>query len=473
MDHRPPCRIGMIAVIAAVIAAFALPAQAQNALQQVERQLEMIRRETKLYVNPDVPADQRLLIDYGGSFASNFAIIDDNTAHSHTLREQVLTGYLRLDLDGVHQVFVRASTRYRDWNGGDAFDTHGDDWIGPDIERFTYRFDLQKYLAKYENKVVDYNVAVEVGRQLVHWGNGLTLSEELDAIVTTLSYQKWSLDVLAGRTRGDIFDFDASRPEANRDTKRWMYGGKLTYDYSWKHRPYGYVLYQHDSNDDPAGVIGTADYEYESWYIGFGSEGSITDRLLYAVEGVYQGGESASNVFAATQTREPIEAWAIDGRLDYIMDKPFPTRLSGEILLASGDSDRGHTSNTALGNGSGTEDTAFNGFGLINTGLAFAPDPSNLMMLRLGASANPISGKRVQTGTNVYFYGKMNENGNVGEVTDSDERYLGSAIDLYANWQITSDLGLNVRYGVFFPGDAVIINKDPRQFLFTSLVLAF
>lgn len=462
----------MLAVIAVVLPA--AHAQ-QNQLAQVERQLEQIRREQRLYVNPDVPADQRLLIDYGGSLASNFVIIDDTDSKSHTLREQVLTGYARLDLDGVHQFFIRASTAYRDWNTGDSFDGHGDDMIGPELDRATYRFDLQRYLSRYEDKVVDYNVAVEIGRQLVHWGNGLTLSEELDAVVTTLSYNKWSMDVLAGRTRPDIFDFDDSRPEADDDTKRWLFGGKLKYDYSWKHRPYGYLLVQRDHNDDSTA---TTDYEYNSWYIGLGSEGSLTDRLVYAVEAVYQGGESTSafNGLGA-QTEEDISAWAFDARLDYLLSDPLPIRLSGELLLASGDSDRGDTSDTIGGNASGTDDNAFNALGLVNTGLAFAPDPSNLMMLRLGASGNPLSGTRLQTGANLYFYGKMNRSGQINEGTKSGERYLGSAVDLYANYQITSDLGLNVRYGVFFPGDAIDSavggESDERHFLFTSLVFAF
>ena len=48
------------------------------------------------------------------------------------------------------------------------------------------------------------------------------------------------------------------------------------------------------------------------------------------------------------------------------------------------------TSSTFGGNESGTDDTAFNAFGLINTGLAFAPDVSNVLIGRVGVSSFPL-----------------------------------------------------------------------------------
>ena len=41
----------------------------------------------------------------------------------------------------------------------------------------------------------------------------------------------------------------------------------------------------------------TTRYNYNSYYFGFGSTGGLTDRLLYGVEAVYEGGTSLSNSF--------------------------------------------------------------------------------------------------------------------------------------------------------------------------------
>ena len=45
---------------------------------------------------------------------------------------------------------------------------------------------------------------------------------------------------------------------------------------------------------------------------------------------------------------------------------------------------------------------------------------------------------------------------------------------LYMNWQITSDLTLALRYGIFFPSsDAFGANDDPRHFFYGGLTFAF
>ena len=43
----------------------------------------------------------------------------------------------------------------------------------------------------------------------------------------------------------------------------------------------------------------------------------------------------------------------------------------------------------------------------------------------------------------------------IDEVT-SDDRYLGWEPDVYINWQVTSDVTFAFRYGVFFPGTAIL-----------------
>ena len=41
------------------------------------------------------------------------------------------------------------------------------------------------------------------------------------------------------------------------------------------------------------------------------------------------------------------------------------------------------------------------------------------------------------------------------------------------NWQISSDVALSVRYGVFVPGDAIVVDEKMRQFLFAGITVSF
>lgn len=481
-----------------LVSMWATLASAQVQLDRFERQLEQIQRETRLKVDTAIPTDQRMLIDYGGFVSFNLLLLDDPGQSTHYLRQYDLNGYLRLNIDGVHEFFVRARTSYRDFNSGDDFDGNGDDLVEPTLDRAHYRFDLRRYMAAYKGEAVDYNVAVQVGRQLVHWGSGLTLSLELDGAIVTLENGPFSLDLLIAQTRDSITDLDSSRPSFTDETDRIFFGGKLTYTGSTRHRPYAYLLVQDDQNPNETlnSIVGataiSTQFKYDSFYVGLGSTGNLSDNLLYSVEFAYQGGESLSTSFSLAptlvvtdfsglQTEEEISAAAIDFQLDYLFNDVNRSRLSGELIIASGDTDRQHSTNAFGGNFPGTSDTSFNGFGLLNTGLAFSPNVSNLLLVRLGGSTFPLPTtkmfKRLQIGTNLFIINKLNRSAPIDEDTSS-KTYVGFEADFFANWQITSDVSLAVRYGVFFPGAAIgglfaNTDHDPRHFLFTGLTFSF
>jgi hypothetical protein len=155
------------------------------------------------------------------------------------------------------------------------------------------------------------------------------------------------------------------------------------------------------------------------------------------------------------------------------------TRISTELLLASGDNDRLNTTNTFEGNKPGTRDNAYNAFTLINTGQSFAPSVSNLLMLRAGVSTYPFADvsslRRLQLGMDLFAYGRLSTSAPIDEPlqVDADQRFLGWEPDFYMNWQITSDVTLAVRYGVFFPDSGAFPNSDARQFFSTSVTFAF
>jgi hypothetical protein len=462
--------------------ALGVPAWAQTSVERFQRQLEQIQRDTRLRANPQVPAGQRALFDYGGYVGLNFFAIDDTEQKTHVLRQYDLVGFARLNIDNAHEFFFRARTSYRDFNEGQSFDGQGDETIWPTVEQAYYRFDLARHLAAYKDTVINDNVVFQGGRQFVYWANGLVLGQTIDGGSLDLTYGKLGLQLLGGVTSHKTVDLDSSRPQFDDYTNRGFYGGMLTAQLA-KHRPFVYALVQRDCNDADPLVVGaiTTRFEYDSYYIGAGSTGSFGDRLVYGLEVVYEGGNTLSNSFdpgtfaPLTQTEDDIEAAAADFRLDYLLADPHRTRFSFETILATGDTDRLSSTNTFGGNRPDTSDRGFNAFGLLNTGLAFSPAVSNLASFRVGASTFPFSSgvfKRLQVGSDLFLFGKFEKDAPIDETT-TNEWLLGFEPDIYVNWQITSDITFALRYGVFFPGGAIVANDHPRNFFFAGLIFAF
>jgi hypothetical protein len=464
--------------------------QAEQQVDRFQRQLDEFRSATRIRVNPDIPPGTRVFYDYGIFIGANYLSLDDANLDNRGLRQFDFTGFARVNLDGVHEVFFRGRTFYRDFNPGDEFEVgEGDGWDGR-IDRLYYRFDLARHFAAQSGQDPTYGAAIKLGRDLVYWGTGLTLAQDLDGVVIDLSTGNHALQLIAGRTPSDTVDIDSSRRDFDDHTNRAFYGALAATRIS-VHRPYAYVLVQRDHNPNgfSTSIGGTpinTDYDYNSWYIGVGSTGALSDRLAYGVELVYEGGDTLSSPFilnpdgtitSVTQTRDDISALAFNAQLDYLVGDRRNTRISGEVIYASGDSDRINSTNTFAGNRTGTRDRGFNAFGLLNTGVAFSPSVSNLVSFRGGVSTFPCPDsrwfRRLQVGADAFVFFKANKRGGIDEPSESDDRYLGFEPNVYVNWQITSDLSLAVRYGVFFPGDAVSSDDEIRQFFFAGLTFSF
>ena len=394
---------GGVRLLALLLLAFsARPAAAQDAAgpggsaERFERTAEQIRRDTFARVVRDVPPGQRALVDYGGYLTLSYLSFDDRQDDNHAFRGYDLLAYGRLNFDGVHELYARGRLTYRDFNRGDSFQNEPDHLEGH-FEEAYYQFDLAAYRAaggRAPAAATDANVNVRVGRQFETWGNGLVLSQYVDGGRALLERGPLSLELLASVTAQDItVDFDASRPEFDDETRRAFYGALLSVRLG-AHRPFVYAMLQRDQNSEgpfPVGPIPTR-FRYDSYYLGAGVNGALTDRLAYGAEVVYEGGEALSSSFdartlrPAAQTEERISAFAGEVHLDYLLNDRRRTRLGAGVLLASGDPDRTDTSSTFGGNRSGTADHAFNALGFVQTGLAFAPTFSNLLVARGVAS---------------------------------------------------------------------------------------
>jgi hypothetical protein len=459
--------------------------QSQQQLDRFNQQMQQTEQQTRLQVDQSIPPGDRMLIDYGGYFTAAYLSLDDPTGYNHALAQFELVGYADLNLDGANEFFARFHSLYNDFNPGDAFNGRRDDYVTPRIERAFYRFDLQKSAAAYQGKKIPGDLVFTGGRQLVNWGNGLVLNEVVDGLSATVSSGNVSLDALAGVTANFSTDFDTSRPSFRTHTHRGFYGGMLGTQINQQHL-YFYGLDQADYNDDPPLVSNgvTTAFKYNSFYLGLGANGNITDNLIYSAELVSEGGTTLSNSFTGSlspgnqvkQRNDRIKAFAFDARLSYAFADPYRSRMDGELILASGDSDRLSTSTTLGGNLPGTFDRAFNAFGLLNTGLSFSPTVSNLLMERVGASTFPFTStqwfRQAQVGVDGFLFEKFQRNAPIDEASTTG-RLLGSELDTYLNWQITSDLSFAMRYGVFWGTSIISGDRAPRMFAYTGVTYAF
>ena len=475
------------AIAAVIVVALTAPlALAQSQVERFNRQLDQIRRQTAA-IPDDVPMASKAQLDYGAFASFNYFSIDDPSSRSHGLRQYVLFPYAQVNLDGANEFYIRGVIGYDDWNTGQSLTGRGDEPIDGDLDRGFYRFDLRNHQQIYNKRDIGFDLVAKGGRDLAYWANGLVLSQVLDGVFFTTGNDFLTLDLVAGVTPVRTVDIDSSRPAFDYNTRRGFYGAMLSAQVD-RHRPFVYGLVQQDYNQDNVGLQSgiTTVYDYNSWYIGTGVTGSLSDKLLYGVEVAYEGGSTLSNSFVTSpsglvqvpQTEDDISAVAADIRLDYLLADPRDTRFTFETIIASGDNDRLlSTTNTFGGNAPNTTDRAFNAFGLLNTGLSFAPQVSNLLIFRAGAATFPLpdSGpfKRLQVGVDLFFYNKLVTDAPIEEET-TDNRFLGWEPDLFINWQVTSDLTVAFRYGIFFPGSGIVdANDDPRQFISAGVTYAF
>src|SRR4051812_21461327 len=108
------------AVLVVVVCASVVPAQDVGGVATLERQLEQVRRDTRLQVLKDAPASQRALFDYGAYATFSYLSLDDAVNDNHILRQYEIVPYARLNFDGVHDFYARARFFWQDWHSGDS-----------------------------------------------------------------------------------------------------------------------------------------------------------------------------------------------------------------------------------------------------------------------------------------------------------------------------------------------------------------
>jgi len=430
---------------------------------------------------PQVPLNRRLLLEAGGWYTWSLQMFDlpFDGRNLRVLRRNDVRLWGRLNFDNVIRAYGRLLMTHYDFNHGDGF-SHGDDFKGPDLQYGWVNVDVteafRKYLPTLDMKLpVDFDVTV--GRQYVEYGSGLALSMPLDAIQFHCRWQQINLRALLAKTIHSTDDIDRSLPDPDH-SDRHFYGFELSYDGFSNHRPFFYIIWQNDRNNARTVL---QDYDYDSIYYGLGSRGRLfLPDLRYNFEWVFQGGESYGH--GATTNRDDIEAYAMDIELDYRFRKlPCAPQLEVQYLMASGDSDRTYSPvSTVGGNRAGTKDRSYNAFGYRNLGISFAPRLSNLHVWRVGLNARPFQHhsnrllKHIELGSDFFFYHKYRRTGALSDISSSEttSTNAGQEWDVWANWRILSDVALTLRYGVFWPGEA-LRDRSERQYFFVGVTYSF
>ena len=434
--------------------------------------------QLRLQLDSQMPSSRETSFDAGGWLnLALFLYEDDGARTERRLMQYTLYPWAKLNVRNVHQVYVRGLLRYDDWHHRDnpSVFGRGDDF-DEDIDRAWYQFDLGQLIMLKRGQKPPWGFKVKVGRQFSAIGTALALSIPLDAVRFDLTTTFADVMVIFGRSVPDVPNMDQSA-NVYGEQDRAIFGVQVTGKIN-QHRPFVYFLLNDDHTDpDPPQPLVQA-YDYSSRYIGVGSTGSILlPRLQYLVEFVGEWGKTYGS--GARAGRDDIRAAAVDVQLGYRFDRPCRPKIFGEYLFATGDEDRSSAVSTAGGNRMGSMDKAFNALGFRDTGVAFAPQVSNLHMFMFGGTAFPFYDtnrffKELEVGTKVYFYWKADGEGAVSDGSAGSGSWLGWEWDIFFNWRITSDLAWTTRYGMFFPGTAFNRgDKSCRHFLYTGIIFSF
>ncbi len=431
------------------------------------------------------------LLDWGGWIRANFytdSLAPLEESRFYTLNE--LKFWFNIDFKGKikcedkgkceqetldrssHILYGRFTERFTFFdNKGDSLGSPPTDWSGPNIDLLYYKLNIP-----FTEQGADLNL--KLGRKYFYLGHGLTLFNKLEGIEANIRFSPYLfVNAFIAKTIRTNDDFDYLRPRSSF-SRRFFAGVEIATTILPKNPISVYYLQQLDKNPDKF-THPSQDFLYDSWYLGFYTNGSILlPNLIYSFEFVWEGGRSApKGVKGITSS---INAYSNIIKLDYILDK-FVSRIFMSNYWASGDADRISPRTSALGSAPGTTDTAFGYFGFIPTGLAFFPYLSNIIVTRAGTVLKPFfddnsSLKNLNTGFSIYLYYKDKKNSgiysSIGSETTSNKHFLGSAIDTFISWKILSDLSITAEYGLFFPSDAFTTSKT-RTFFSLGLLYEF
>jgi hypothetical protein len=207
-----------------------------------------------------------------------------------------------------------------------------------------------------------------------------------------------------------------------------------------------------------------------SFYAGLGLDGSFSSIAYYNLFGYFETGTTLS--YLSTYQYKPIIAGLLGGSVLFYFENILFSRIELKGVYSTGDPDY-----TSFKEGN-TSDTASLFIPISNEliGVAFTPELGNLFFFSATYSFKPFASAKGSTLDNLqalvrglaFFRSGMGPVSSVAINSSSSSLYLGTEADLIFNYRPTSDLGISLSAGVFFPDkgsstSAIVDDGKPYQ----------
>ncbi len=320
---------------------------------------------------------------------------------------------------------------------------------------------------------------VELGRLSIKDPMGLVVSHPADGALIGFDYPFVKISVQAGSTAlilrnantivMSLYDQTVSVDEDSwLGTSRLLYKAKADFPEIFGQSVNLSFIAQQDLNPDSAFIPkytqtrdtsdpplgGKLDTQYSSIKV----SGSVIPDMFYDAWFIYGSGQTMTWVADAVSSSGysyqyvPISSFLTGVSLDYYMPAFLGSAFNFKVQFASGDAD--YTA-AIEGNSSGNG-TMFIPITASTLGAVFSPALSNLMVAQLTGSVKPFPKERIQTGLKLFAFMRPTAGAldATGLEPGEDALWLGFETDVFVNYRFSSDLGLSLNSGVFFPGKA-------------------
>jgi hypothetical protein len=340
---------------------------------------------------------------------------------------------------------------------------------------------------------------VEAGRLPMRDPTGLIVSHPADGALLGIEYpfMKFSLQggfttlILRNANGITLSQYDKTASDDSKKilgTSRLLVLGQVEIPDVWKQSVNLSFLAQQDLNKDSnfisewttdkyAGTAakgGKVDTQYSTVKV----SGPVVDKLFYDAWFTWGSGRTLSwksdsdSPSGYSYQYVPITSCMTGVSLDWFYPAWLSSAFNFRLIYASGDSD---WTSGVEGNTSGNS-TQFLPVTATPLGSVFSPPLSNLVVTELGGSVKPLAKERLQTGMKLFAFFRpaaapLDVNGlKPGESSS----WLGFETDVYGVYRMTSDLGLSLNAGLFFPGvspNGAFDSGDPAVRYFEQLAI--